>query len=188
MRAKRLGGSPVLSVNTLRRWRSLMASRRASSETCAGCGPRLASGIVWSASSLTGIRAGNAAGTSYRWLRRAGSVGAEVAARALTSVGHGGRLYTLTGPELLSVPDMARMLGEVLGRTVTTVDIPLEAHRERLLASGIDPAFAEVAVNGSRLVADGGNARVTTDVEQVLGRPPRTFATWARDHRAAFTH
>jgi len=24
-------------------------------------------------------------------------------------------------------------------------------------------------------------------VEQVLGRPPRTFITWACDHRAAFT-
>jgi hypothetical protein len=82
---------------------------------------------------------------------------------------------------------MARMLGEVLGRTVATADIPLEAYRARLLASGMDPAFAEVAVNGSRLVAEGGNTRLTGEVEQVLGRPPRTFATWAYDHHAAFT-
>jgi uncharacterized protein YbjT (DUF2867 family) len=110
---------------------------------------------------------------------------AEVAARARTSADHGG-LYTLTGPELLSVPDLALVLGEVLGRTVATVDISLEAYRERLLASGLDPAFVEVAVNGSRLVAEGGNARLTGEVEQVLGRPPRTFTTWAYDHRAAF--
>src|SRR6266571_3090049 len=36
MRAKRLGGSPAPSVNTLRRWRSLTAGWRASSETRAG--------------------------------------------------------------------------------------------------------------------------------------------------------
>jgi hypothetical protein len=81
---------------------------------------------------------------------------------------------------------MARMLGEVPGLAVATVDIPLDAYRERLLASCTDPAFAEVAVNGSRLVAEGGNARLTGEVEQVLGQPPRTFATWAYDHRAAF--
>ncbi len=111
---------------------------------------------------------------------------AEVAARALTCAGHGGQLYTLTGPELLSIPDLARVLSEILGRAVVTVDIPLDAYRERLLASGTDPAFAEVAVSGSRLVAEGGNARLTGEVRQVLGRPPRTFATWAHDHRAAF--
>jgi hypothetical protein len=29
-------------------------------------------------------------------------------------------------------------------------------------------------------------ATVTGDVERILGRTPRTFATWARDHAGAF--
>ncbi|MFF0866858.1 hypothetical protein ACFYUV_34215 [Nonomuraea sp. NPDC003560] len=42
--------------------------------------------------------------------------------------------------------------------------------------------FAGVAVDGSRLVARDGNARLIPDVERVLGRSPRTFRTWAADH------
>jgi uncharacterized protein YbjT (DUF2867 family) len=111
---------------------------------------------------------------------------AEVAARVLTSDDHPGRVLTLTGPELLSVPDQVAQLAEVLGRTLTTVELPLEIYQERLLAAGVDPAFVEVAVNGSRLVAAGGNAHRTDEVEKLLGRPPRRFAQWAQDHRPAF--
>ncbi|MFI7416438.1 NAD(P)H-binding protein [Nonomuraea sp. NPDC049684] len=107
---------------------------------------------------------------------------AEVAVRALTSDEHVGSVLTLTGPELLSVPDMARTLGETLGRPVETVDVPLEVYRAQLVAAGMDAGFADVAVDGSRLVARDGNARLTPDVERVLGRPPRTFRTWAADH------
>jgi uncharacterized protein YbjT (DUF2867 family) len=84
---------------------------------------------------------------------------AEVAVRALISGECAHRVLTLTGPELLSVPDMAAQLGKILGRTLTTVDVPLETYREQMLAAGIDPAFADAAVNGSRLVADDGIAR-----------------------------
>lgn len=111
---------------------------------------------------------------------------AEVAVRALTSSDLAGEIHTLTGPEALSVPDQAARLGRLLGRTVATVDVPLDAARERMLASGMDPAFADAAVDGSAYVRDGHNATVTGDVERILGRPPRDFDTWVRDHRGAF--
>ncbi|KAB8191869.1 NAD(P)H-binding protein [Nonomuraea phyllanthi] len=111
---------------------------------------------------------------------------AEVAVTALTSGRHARTVLTLTGPELLSTPDMAKALGETLGRTVETVEVPLEVYRKQMIAAGADPEFADIAVDGSRTVAQGGNARLTREVEQVLGRAPRTFATWAADHRAAF--
>lgn len=65
--------------------------------------------------------------------------------------------------------------------------MPPEAYREQMLAAGIDPAFVEVAVDGSRYIAQGGNARLTGDVQAMLGRPPRTFRVWAHGHRDAFT-
>ncbi|WP_433342412.1 NAD(P)H-binding protein [Micromonospora sp. CA-111912] len=111
---------------------------------------------------------------------------AEVAVRALVSDKHVGQVLTLTGSELLSLPDMAVRLGEVLGRTVATVDVPLDAYRDEMLARGFDPVFVELRVNGAKMVMEGGNARLTDDVAQALGRPPRTFATWAYDHRDAF--
>jgi uncharacterized protein YbjT (DUF2867 family) len=111
---------------------------------------------------------------------------AEVAVAALTRPEHDGQTYTLTGPELLSVPGQTTQLGEVLGRTINTMDVPLDAAREQMLASGMDRAFVDVVINGAEFAREGGNAILTDDVERVVGRPPRTFRTWADDHRHAF--
>jgi len=46
---------------------------------------------------------------------------AAVAVEALTSPAHADLVYTLTGPELLGVPDQAARLGELLGHPVETV-------------------------------------------------------------------
>lgn len=111
---------------------------------------------------------------------------AEVAVAALTTPGHERRTYTLTGPELLSAPDQVAALGTVLGRTIEVVDVPLDVARQQMLAAGRDPEFVDVAMRGQRLIAEGGNARLTDDVASVLGRPARTYAAWAEEHRAAF--
>ncbi|MEV0409137.1 NAD(P)H-binding protein [Actinoallomurus sp. NPDC050550] len=112
---------------------------------------------------------------------------AAVAAAVLTSPACDGRVLTLTGPEALSVSDQARLLSRALGRVVETMDVPLDVARRQMLDSGMDPAFVEVAIDGRAFVAAGRNATVTDHVERVLGRPPRTFATWAADHLHAFT-
>ena len=107
---------------------------------------------------------------------------AEVAVAALLDDAHDGVTHTLTGPALLSVPAQVSHLADVLGRPLQTVDVPPEA----LLDSGLEPSVAQMAVRGQRLVRDGGNALVTDHVARVLGRPARTFRTWAADHRTAF--
>lgn len=111
---------------------------------------------------------------------------AEVAARALTQPGHAGQVYTLTGPELLSVPDQVERLGEAVGRPLATVGLTPSEYAGQLRAAGLDPAFVEVAVAGARLVAGGGNAVLTPDVERVTGHPASPFTDWAGRHRAAF--
>jgi uncharacterized protein YbjT (DUF2867 family) len=111
---------------------------------------------------------------------------AAVAAEALTNTIHSGQTYTLTGPELLSVPEQAEILSRVLERPVRTVDLPRAAARERLLESGMDSAAADAVVTGSTWAREGNNAVLTDDVARLLGRPARSFASWAHDHRAAF--
>ncbi|WP_433368780.1 NAD(P)H-binding protein [Actinoplanes sp. CA-142083] len=99
---------------------------------------------------------------------------AAVAAEALTTAGHDGQVYTLTGPELLGVPEQAAQLAEVLGTTITTVDVP--PAREHF-----PPEIADMALAGALLVRAGGNAIVTADVEKVLGRRPGSYRAWAAD-------
>ncbi|WP_323746433.1 SDR family NAD(P)-dependent oxidoreductase [Catenulispora pinisilvae] len=111
---------------------------------------------------------------------------AEVAVAALTTADHAGKTYTLTGPELLSTPDQVEILRKVLDRPIEIVDVPLDEVKGQMLAAGLDPEFAEVAAQGQRFIAEGRNTALTADVATVLGRPARTYATWADAHRAAF--
>jgi uncharacterized protein YbjT (DUF2867 family) len=111
---------------------------------------------------------------------------AEIATLALTSGTHDGQIYTLTGPELLTAPDQAALLGKVLGRAVDTADVDLDTAREGMLASGLDAATVDMFVTGLGRVRAGRAAVLTDDVAAVLGRPPRAFEAWARDHRDRF--
>jgi uncharacterized protein YbjT (DUF2867 family) len=112
---------------------------------------------------------------------------AAIAVAGLTDPAHAGKTYTLTGPELLRVSDQASQLATVIGRRVVTADLPPDAARQQLLASGMPAAAVDATVLGSAWVRAGHNAVLTDDVEKVLGRPPATFLDWARHHREAFT-
>jgi uncharacterized protein YbjT (DUF2867 family) len=111
---------------------------------------------------------------------------AAVAAEVLSTDAHDQTVLTLTGPELLSVPQMVDRLAVELGTPLQTVDVSPRAIGEQLRAAGAHPSMVEVAVAGYEQIASGGNAVLTDDVCRTLGRPARTFAGWARDHRSAF--
>ena len=112
---------------------------------------------------------------------------AEVAVRALLDAGHAGRTYVLTGPEVISVPGQAAVLAEVLGRPVPTRDLSVDGTRDFLrTAWGMEGSRAEGVLTGLAFVRAGGNALVTEDVAEVLGRPARTFRSWAADNVSLF--
>jgi uncharacterized protein YbjT (DUF2867 family) len=142
--------------------------------------------LSWAALISKGEPVANLTGTGRQGVVDPRDVSA-VAAEVLTGQGHDGRIYTLTGPELLSVPDQAAQLGEVLGRKIETVEVPLDSAQEFLIAAGMDESFAKGVASGSGYVVEGHNAVVTEDVERILGRPGRTYRTWAEDHRNAFS-
>jgi uncharacterized protein YbjT (DUF2867 family) len=111
---------------------------------------------------------------------------AAVAAAVLGTDTHDRTVLTLTGPQLLSVPQLVERLAVELGRPMQTVDVSPRAIGEQLRAAGADPSVVEAAVAGYEQIASGGNAVLTEDVSRTLGRPARTFCDWARDHRTAF--
>jgi uncharacterized protein YbjT (DUF2867 family) len=110
---------------------------------------------------------------------------AAVAAAALTTDGHDGRAYRLTGPEALRPADRVRILGAALGRPLRFEPIPDDEARERMSAAMpqkyVD-AFFSFFVDGSL-----DESLVFPTVQEVLGRPPRTFAQWAEAHVDAFS-
>ncbi len=113
-----------------------------------------------------------------------GDIGA-VAAAVLARGGHGGRTYTLTGPESLSVPEQVATISAVVGREIRYVEQTEEEARDETLARGTPSEFADVLLAWKRDMPAEGYTVVPT-VEDVLGRPARSFASWVGEHAGHF--
>jgi len=106
-----------------------------------------------------------------------------VAAAALTTDAHEGRAYRLSGPESLLPADRVAILADVLGRELRFTGQSNEEARaemsEAMPAEYVD-AFLRFFVDG-----DVDESAVLPTVQEVTGRPPRSFEEWARAHADA---
>ena len=109
---------------------------------------------------------------------------AAVACSALLDARHAGQIYAPTGPESLLPADQVRILGDALGRRLTFEAQPDDEARREMLETTppqyVD-AFFDFYVAGSL-----DESKVLPTVEQVTGRPPRSFRAWAQDHAPEF--
>ena len=108
-----------------------------------------------------------------------------VIATALTEGGHAGRTYAPSGPEALSRTDNVRTIGEVIGRPVRLEAMSVAEVRAEMLANGVGPDVADFVVGFEESPPAAASA-VTSVVEDVTGRPPRSFRDWVAEHRDAF--
>ncbi len=153
-----------------------------------------AAGVTW-----TFVRGGGFAANTLEWAKqiRSGDVVrtpfpdaarplvheldlADVAVRGLLDADMAGRAFDVTGGEVLTQREQVGAIGAALGRELRVETQPLEEARAdyttMMGAEFADTALAHWAtlVEAPERVADG--------VPQALGRPPRPFAEWARDH------
>lgn len=110
---------------------------------------------------------------------------ADVAVAVLTSEGHEGQSYILTGPEALSMAEVAARLSTALGKTIEYVDLPPDEAKARLIATGMPDSNAEVWVKLAGMISMGIAAMVTPAVKDVLGREPRSIDQFAKDFSTA---
>jgi uncharacterized protein YbjT (DUF2867 family) len=111
---------------------------------------------------------------------------AAVAVKALTGPDHENKAYELTGPEALTHEQIAQKLSAAAGRPIKYVDVPPAAYKQAAVGAGVPEAYVDALLNLYEFYLMGGAARVTPDVERVLGRKPRTFDQFAQDHAQAF--
>src|SRR6059058_4594260 len=111
---------------------------------------------------------------------------ASVAARVLTSDGHEGKIYTLTGPATLGIAEVARILSEVTGREFKYADVPETAARDGMLEAGVPRWQVELVMELHAVNKQNRWDTVTSDIEKVTGTPSTDFAQFARDHADKF--
>jgi uncharacterized protein YbjT (DUF2867 family) len=110
---------------------------------------------------------------------------AAVAARVLTSGGHGGSTYCLTGPQMLTQVERVHAISEAIGRALRFEEISPEAARQKMLTAGWPPLVADSQLNAYALMATE-PMLATTTVKEITGTPARTFREWAFDHADDF--
>jgi NAD(P)H dehydrogenase (quinone) len=98
------------------------------------------------------------------------------AAAVLTSDGHDGKAYDLTGPEALGAADLAALFAEAGGRPVEPVYLDDSAWIAAMVEhAGMPEPIARTYATFGVAARRGYFAAVTTTLEQLTGRPPKTL-------------
>lgn len=110
----------------------------------------------------------------------------DVAVTVLTGSGHEGKSYILTGPEAISLHDVASTFSKVLGKEVKYVSVPGEAALQSMVGMGFPEWIAKGYVELSEGFSENFANRVTDNVATLTGHPARSFEQFARDYAQVF--
>jgi uncharacterized protein YbjT (DUF2867 family) len=107
---------------------------------------------------------------------------ADVALALLTGGGHDGATYDVTGPEALTMAEMAATLAACSGRPITYKDETLEEARASRATYGAPTWQVDAWISTYTAIAAGEFDVVTDTVERLTGHPPLTLADFVRAH------
>jgi len=110
----------------------------------------------------------------------------EVAAKVLSSDGHAGKIYKLTGPKGITNAEIAQLLTKVTGKTISCTPISVMQLRQPLMGYGMPDIEAGATAELLGVMAMGTAGYTSPDAERLLGHPPRDFARFTADFSAVF--
>lgn len=110
----------------------------------------------------------------------------EFAAKILTTEGHEGKTYEITGPESLSMTEAASKLSDALGKEIKYVPVSDDQAREGLKQIGLPEwlldGLAEFAVG----IRKGLLADTRQTFEELMGKKAISFSQFAKDFSGVF--
>ena len=107
---------------------------------------------------------------------------AEVIRLVLTDDAHLNKSYDLTGPEALSLAQVAEKFSSVLGRKIRYVAQPVEEFRKILTQVGLPEWRVNAVCDEFKLLSKNTSAHTTDTIQQLLGRPPTSVEQFVKDH------
>jgi NAD(P)H dehydrogenase (quinone) len=105
---------------------------------------------------------------------------ADAAAVVLAEEGHAGAAYDMTGPEALTVAEMAAEISSATGREVVFRDETLEEAYASRASYGAPEWEVEGWVTSYAAIATGEWAKVSDDIRRLTGHEPTSFAEFLR--------
>jgi uncharacterized protein YbjT (DUF2867 family) len=111
---------------------------------------------------------------------------AKVAYALLCGGGHEGRSYEMTGPEALTMAEIAERISGAIGRPVRYVDVTPAERRQALLRAGASSYFADALEEQAAERRRCPQSRVSLETHETFGVRPTLFAEFARRSAAVF--
>ena len=111
---------------------------------------------------------------------------ANIAFALLTQGGHQGRAFEITGPQALTMAEIAAAIGEATGKRVRYQKTSIEEHRRGMEAAGLPPFTVDALIEQALERLRHPQSRVELGTHELFGVKPTTFAEFARRHAAVF--
>jgi uncharacterized protein YbjT (DUF2867 family) len=111
---------------------------------------------------------------------------ARVAATVLTSDGHAGKAYTLSGPASFTYRDAAATIGRATGTPVQVIGITEADARGAMQSHGVSDPQIDALLDLDRFYRDGGADFTTGTVRELTGREPTNFEQFVAEFLDAF--
>jgi uncharacterized protein YbjT (DUF2867 family) len=111
---------------------------------------------------------------------------AKVAVALLHSRGHEGKAYFMTGPEALTMTQIADQISRATGIHFTYRAISLDEKRRQLAAAGLPPEALDLLDELFSERARCTKSYVDLSTHETFGVPPTSFGQFARRHAAEF--
>jgi len=108
----------------------------------------------------------------------------EVAAAVLTTPGHEGKAYDLTGPEALDNNQVLSIFSQAFGHKYNYVDVPEAAASKGMSDMGMPKWLVDGMMELHYIIKAGWSGTPANGVKEVLGRPARTVKDFATDFAA----
>ena len=113
---------------------------------------------------------------------------ADVAAVVLTNRGHDGQTYNNTGPEALTLTEIAALVSEFVGRPLAYHEETLaEAKQSRAVYNAPD-FMVEAWISTYTAVANGELSLISDDIPRLTGHPAHTLRDFLGDHPESYAH
>lgn len=107
---------------------------------------------------------------------------ADVVVKVLLDEHHNGQIYELTGPRLLTFPEIIDEIAQATGRTLTFTPVSMPAYAKMLEEFQVPEDYIWL-INYlfTEVLGTKGNDVITQDIEKVLGRKAKDFSEYVRE-------
>lgn len=111
---------------------------------------------------------------------------ARIAFKLLSGDGHEGRSFNMTGPEALTMTQIAERISHAAGRPVRYIPVSPEERSSTLLAAGVPRYFVDALTDQTHERLKRPLSRVCLEAHEEFDVHPTTFAQFAKRYAASF--